>query len=62
MYNVATSDSEQLKRFNLCLLLLHVVGAISFEYMITVNGVQYSSFKEAALHWGLLSDNSEWKR
>ena len=41
------------------LLLLHVRGAESFAHLRTVNGVQYSSFKEAAQALQLLRDDKD---
>lgn len=59
MYNVSPSESE---RYHLRLLLLHVVGATCFEDLRTVHDVVFPSFKEAALHRGLLQDDTEWYR
>jgi hypothetical protein len=59
MYHVSPSDSE---RYYLRLLLLHVIGAKSFEDIGTYNGITFPTFKEAAKHRNLLSDDSEWYR
>lgn len=59
MYNVSPSESE---RYHLRLLLLHVVGATSYEDIRTVHDVVFSSFKEAAMQRGLLQDDTEWLR
>ncbi|KAL4101110.1 hypothetical protein QTP88_021130 [Uroleucon formosanum] len=54
MYHVSPSDSE---RYYLRLLLLHVIGAKSFEDIRTYNGITFPTFKEAAKHRNLLSDD-----
>ncbi|XP_065322969.1 uncharacterized protein LOC135930111 [Gordionus sp. m RMFG-2023] len=54
-----TVDPKSGERFFLRLLLLHVVGATSFEYLRTVNGVLYNTFKEAAFKRNLLVDDKE---
>lgn len=59
MYSVSPSDSE---RYHLRLLLLHVVGATSFELMKTFNNVIYPTFKAAATARGLILDDLVWKR
>ena len=51
MYTVRIADEE---RFYLRLILLHVRGATSFEDLRKVNGIQYGTFKEAAIFMGLL--------
>ncbi|CAK9303229.1 unnamed protein product [Gordionus sp. m RMFG-2023] len=56
-----TVDPKSGERFFLRLLLLHVVGATSFEYLRTVNGVLYNTFKEAAFKRNLLVDDKEWE-
>lgn len=48
------------ERFYLRMLLINVPGATSFEYLRTVNGVTYSTFKEACFHRGYLRDDNEW--
>jgi len=58
MYNVSPSDSE---RYHL-LLLLHVVGATSFEDLRTYKNITYPTFKAAATARGLILDNVEWQR
>ncbi|XP_074336664.1 uncharacterized protein LOC141673827 [Apium graveolens] len=44
----------------LCLLLTKVCGATSFESLRTVNGVCYSTFRDACKEYGLLDDDKEW--
>jgi hypothetical protein len=44
------------------MLLLHVVASISFADMITVNGVSYLTYKEAASHRQLLASDEECDR
>ncbi|XP_065318836.1 uncharacterized protein LOC135926834 [Gordionus sp. m RMFG-2023] len=56
MYSVHPNSGE---RFFLRLLLLHVCGATSFDYLKTINGILMSTFKEAAIKRNLLSDDKE---
>lgn len=58
MYSVSPSDSE---RYHLRLILLHVVGATSFEDMRTFNNMIYPTFKAAATARGLILDDLEWQ-
>lgn len=59
MYTVSPVDIE---RFYLRLLLLHVPGATSFEYLRSVDDITYPTFKEAAHQRHLLADDEEWNR
>ncbi|XP_037049075.1 uncharacterized protein LOC119083457, partial [Bradysia coprophila] len=59
MYGVSPHDEE---RFCLRLLLLHVPGAISYEYLRTFNGVVFERFKEAAIARNLLASDEEFER
>ncbi|UYV73842.1 hypothetical protein LAZ67_11001095 [Cordylochernes scorpioides] len=43
------------------ILLLHVKGATSFEYLRTVDGILHSTFKKAAQTHGLLLDDTMWR-
>ena len=56
MYTVSIKD----ERFYLRMLLLHVKGATSFEFLRTCDGVVYNTFKEAASHRHLLQSDEEW--
>ena len=47
-------------RFFLYLLLLHVTGAQSYEDLLTVDGVLYESFREAAVALGLANSDEEY--
>ncbi|XP_057723508.1 uncharacterized protein LOC130939418 [Arachis stenosperma] len=47
IYIVSPSEGE---KFYLCILLSNVRGPISWDDLLTVNGVQYSSFKQSAQH------------
>ncbi|UYV71022.1 hypothetical protein LAZ67_8001449 [Cordylochernes scorpioides] len=58
MYTVSVSDQE---RYFLRILLLHVKGATSFEYLRTVDGILHSTFKKAAQAHGLLLDDTMWR-
>jgi len=49
------------ERFFERLLLLHTKGATSFNSLKTVNGIQYSTFREACNAKGLLASDDEWK-
>jgi hypothetical protein len=59
MYTVGLNDQ---KRFYLRLLLLHVSGATSYEYLRTVDGIEYATFKESAFHRNLLDTDEEWEK
>src|SRR5258705_2688154 len=59
MYIVGLNDQE---RFYLRVLLLHVPGATSYQFLRTVDGIEYATFKEAAVHRGLLASDDEWER
>ena len=56
----AVSPSQG-ERFFLRIMLTHTSGATCFEDLKTVEGVHYSSFKEACKAMGLLEDDSEWQ-
>ncbi|XP_020999390.2 uncharacterized protein LOC110281460 [Arachis duranensis] len=55
IYTVSPSEGEN---FYLCILLSNVRGPISWDDLLTVNGIQYSSFKQSAQHRGLLESDS----
>ncbi|XP_029151589.1 uncharacterized protein [Arachis hypogaea] len=55
IYTVSPSEGE---KFYLRILLSNVRGPISWDDLLTVNGVQYSSFKHSAQHRGLLESDS----
>ena len=59
MFTVSLKDEE---RFYLRLLLLHVRGATSFEFLRTFDGILYPTFKAAAAQRGLLNSDEEWDR
>lgn len=56
----APDPIRQPELFALRLLLMHVRGPTSFQSLKIVNGVQYRTFKEAAIAMGLLETNDEW--
>ena len=58
MYFVHPNDPE---RFALRILLLYRKGLDSFESLRTVNGKQFSTYKEACFALGYLNDDSEAK-
>ena len=43
------------------MLLHHISGATSFKDMRTINGIEYSTYKEAAEQLGLVENDEEWK-
>ncbi|XP_029152438.1 uncharacterized protein [Arachis hypogaea] len=55
IYTISPSEGE---KFYLRILLSNVRGPISWDDLLTVNGVQYSSFKQSAQHRGLLESDS----
>ncbi|XP_066933722.1 uncharacterized protein [Clytia hemisphaerica] len=57
MYNASIREGE---RYFLRVLLLHVPGATSFEYLRTFDGEIYPTFREACLARGLLADDNIW--
>ncbi|XP_066910494.1 uncharacterized protein [Clytia hemisphaerica] len=57
MYNAGIREGE---RYFLRVLLLHVPGATSFEYLRTFDGEIYPTFREACLARGLLADDNIW--
>lgn len=57
IYTVNPIDKE---RFSLRLLLLHVKGPTSFDFLKTVDGVLCTSFSEAATKMNLLDNDREW--
>jgi hypothetical protein len=59
MYHAHPSSGE---RFYLRLLLTCIKGATSFDDLLTVDGVQYHTFKEACFVRGLLDDDREWNQ
>ena len=57
MYTVSVKEEE---RFYLRILLLHVPGATSFEFLRTVDNIVYNTLKEAAFKRHLLNPDEEW--
>ena len=57
MYHVPPNAGE---RFYLRLLLTAVPGAMSFEHLRTVNGVEHDTFQAACAAKGLLQGDQEW--
>lgn len=58
MYTISPKYVEQ---FHLRILLLHVPGPTSFEYLRSFNGILYDTFQEAARARFLVSTDDEWK-
>lgn len=42
------------------LLLSNVRGSNSFQSLMTINSVRYTTFKDACMYLGLLNDDNEW--
>lgn len=59
MYFVSPSSGE---KFYLRLLLNHVPGATSFEFLRTIDGVVHPTYKDAAKSLGLLQNDDEWDK
>ena len=57
---IHTTNPRDRELFTLRLLLLHVPGVTSFEYLRTVNGVLHLIFSSAAKALHLLEDEREW--
>ena len=57
MYIVNPRDEE---RYCLKLLLTHIKGPTSFEYLGTVDNIIYPTFKMAAIQLGLMENDQEW--
>ncbi|RCN47903.1 hypothetical protein ANCCAN_06097 [Ancylostoma caninum] len=43
-------------------MFLYTTGATGFEYLRNVNGIQYTTFREAAIAAGYLQDDEEYRR
>ncbi|KAF7826480.1 uncharacterized protein G2W53_017644 [Senna tora] len=54
IYTVSPSEGD---KFYLRFLLLHVKGPQDFDDLLTYNGIRYSTFKDAAMHRGLLEND-----
>ena len=46
--------------FHLRILLLHVRGATSFDFLKTVNDITYKTFTEAAIALNLVDNDTQW--
>ena len=57
---IYNSNIREGERFFLRVLLLHVPGATSFEYLRTYDNVIYDSFRDACIARGLLEDDHLW--
>lgn len=55
-------NPSQIELFHERLLLLHVKGPTSFDYLKTVDNILYPSFTAACLSLGLIEDDEEWKK
>lgn len=58
LYAVSPRENE---KYFLRLLLLHVKGAVSYEYLRTVGGIEYPTFQSACRALGLLEGDDEWE-
>jgi hypothetical protein len=59
MYLCSPNEGD---RFYLRLLLLHVKAACSFQDLLSLEGIVYTTFKEAANARALLEDDRQWER
>ncbi len=59
---VYTTTPAQGERHYLRMILYHIPGATSWENLRTVNGKQYSTFKETCVALGILNDDAEHKQ
>ena len=57
LFSVSVVESE---RYHLRLLLTHVHGPTSFEYLRVFNGLLYSTYKECCVARKLIDHDSEW--
>ena len=57
LYNVSPRDVE---RYHLRILLRHIKGPTSFEYLRTVNNEVLPSFKEACISLGLVENDNQY--
>ncbi|XP_036339810.1 uncharacterized protein LOC118749148 [Rhagoletis pomonella] len=57
---VYTVNPRQTECFYLRLLLVNVIGPLSFQDIRNVNGQQYPTYKDACLALGLLEDDNHW--
>ena len=53
-------NPNQRERYYLRLILLHIKGATSFEYLRTFNGIIYPTYFEAAKALNLIQTEKEW--
>lgn len=59
MFGVSPREEE---RFSLRLLLLHIPGATGYDFLRMFNGIQYATFKEAAVARKLLASDEEFDK
>ncbi|XP_076895666.1 uncharacterized protein LOC143548364 [Bidens hawaiensis] len=55
---IVSANPAEGEHYYLRLLLTHVRGPASFEDLRTVNGVQHTTFRKAALEMGLIDDDT----
>ncbi|XP_076932634.1 uncharacterized protein LOC143598255 [Bidens hawaiensis] len=55
---IVSANPAEGERYYLRLLLTHVRGPNSFDDLCTVNGVQHTTFRKAALEMGLIDDDT----
>ena len=56
---VIPTGRNGIEKFALNILLLHIKGATSFKNLKTVNGIEYPSFKDAAIALNLMEHDEE---
>ena len=59
MYFVSPNAGE---RYYLRLLLTHVTGATSFKSLRTIDEIEYETYKETCIQYGLLESDDEWDK
>ena len=57
MYFISPRETEL---FSMRLLLLNTPGATSFNNLRTISGIEFNTYKEAAIERGLLADDKIW--
>ena len=54
-------NPTQIELFHLRLLLLRVKGAVNYNDLNTVNGIQHETFSDACLALGIIENDEEWR-
>ena len=59
---IYTCSPADIERYHLRVLLCYKKGPKSFEDLRTIDGAEYSTFKDAAFAAGLLEGDEEWNK